>query len=92
MKDFMASEIENERLRYGIDHVQSHLYAGVCVVGARLRKAGHTVITITENLDAEAVVVLRRRFMLDFKLYRVRNKSEHRCTSSGIFEVRDVST
>ena len=44
--------------RDSIDHVQTHLYSVTSVVPARFRQTGDTVVTVTEDLDTETLVVL----------------------------------
>lgn len=44
--------------RDSVNHVQAHLYAAVGVVGLRLGEAGHTVVTVPEDLDAATVILL----------------------------------
>jgi len=44
-------------LRYRVDHVQSHLHAAVSVIGPRLRKTGNAIVTISEELYPEAMVL-----------------------------------
>lgn len=45
-------------LRYGVDHVQSHLYAAVSVVCFGLGQSRHTVVTIPQDLDPPTVILL----------------------------------
>lgn len=47
--------------RDGVDHVQAHLHAAVGVVSLGLSEAGHTVVAVSQDLDATAVVLLRAR-------------------------------
>lgn len=44
--------------RDGVDHVQSHLYAAVGVVGLGLGQAGYAVVTVSQDLNTPAVVLL----------------------------------
>jgi hypothetical protein len=44
----------------GVDHVEPHLDAVLGVVDARIRKSGHAVVAIAQDLDSQAVVVLKR--------------------------------
>ena len=42
----------------GVNHVDAHLDAALRVVAARLRQPRHAVVTVTEDLDAKAVVLV----------------------------------
>ena len=42
----------------GIHHVQPHLHGAVGVVISWLRQSRHTVVAISQDLDAETVVLL----------------------------------
>lgn len=42
-------------------HVHAHLHAAVGVVSPGFRQPGHAVVTITQNFNTEAVVLLRRK-------------------------------
>ena len=44
--------------RDSIDHVQTHLYSVTSVVPAGLRQARDAVVTVTQDLDTETLVVL----------------------------------
>ena len=48
-----------ELLPYSVNHVQSHLDAVLGVVHARVWKTGHAVVAVAQDLDAQAVVVLK---------------------------------
>ena len=50
-------------LRDGINHVQSHFNSITSVVTAWLRQPGDTVITVPEDLDPEAFIVLNTRYV-----------------------------
>lgn len=47
-----------KHLRDRIDHVKPHLDAAARVIGSRLRQSGHAVVAVTQDLNAEAVVIL----------------------------------
>jgi len=47
----------SSNLRYRVDHVQSHLHAAVSVIGPRLRKSGNAIVTVSEELYPEAVML-----------------------------------
>lgn len=42
----------------GFDHAETHLHAAVGVVLPGLREAWHTVVTVSQDLDPQAVVLL----------------------------------
>jgi len=43
----------------GIDHLQAHVDTIGCMLGPGNGQAGHAVITVPEDLDAQALVLLR---------------------------------
>ena len=45
----------------GVDHVQAHLDAVPGVVVVRLGQTRNAIVAVAEDLDAEAVVVLKAR-------------------------------
>lgn len=45
--------------RDGVDHVQAHLHTAMGVVSLGLGEARHAVVTVSEDLDAAAVVLLQ---------------------------------
>ena len=45
-------------LRDGFDHVEPHLHTAVGVVCSRLWESAHAVVTVTQDLDSQAVVLL----------------------------------
>lgn len=46
------------RLPDGFDHAEAHFHAAVGVVLAGLRKSGHAVVAVPQDLDAETVMLL----------------------------------
>ena len=51
----------NLDLPYGVDHLESHVDAVVGMVGPRHGEAGNAVVTIAEDFDPHALVVLHRK-------------------------------
>jgi len=47
----------SSNLRYRVDHIQSHLHAAVSVIGPRLWKSGNAIVTVSEKLYPEAVML-----------------------------------
>ena len=45
----------------GLDHVESQLHAALGVIGPGDGEAGNAVVTVTQELDAETVVLLKER-------------------------------
>lgn len=44
----------------GFDHAEAHLHAAVGVVLPGLREARHAVVTISQDLDPQAVILLHK--------------------------------
>lgn len=49
---------QKSHLRDGVNHVQAHLHTAVGMVCLGLGQARHTVITVSQDLDPSAVVLL----------------------------------
>ena len=48
---------ERVDLRYCIDHIQSHLYATVSMIGPQFWKSGNAIIAVSKELYPEAVML-----------------------------------
>ena len=51
---------EQLNLRNGIDHVESHFHAAVSVIRTRFRQSGHAIVAVSQQLDAEAMMLGRQ--------------------------------
>ena len=54
----MKDSNKYEYSRYGVNHVETHLYTAVGVVSLGLGQSRHTVVTIPQDLDPATVVLL----------------------------------
>lgn len=43
----------------GLTHIQAHLHTVPGMMGQRLGQAGHTVVTVSQDLDSHALVLLK---------------------------------
>lgn len=48
-------------LPYGVDHTEAHLHTAASVSSLRLRHSSHTIVTITQDLNTQTLVLLFRR-------------------------------
>lgn len=63
-------------LRYSINHVQAHLNSAMGMVRARFRQARYTIVTVTQNLDPQTMVVLNSKNNLHSMIHRLISATE----------------
>lgn len=45
----------------GLTHIQAHLHTVPGMMGQRLGQAGHTVVTVSQDFDSHALVLLKEK-------------------------------
>lgn len=80
--------------RYGLDHVNAHLYTAVGVVSAGLRQSGNAIITITQDFNTQTVVFLRKGETIKDDRHKIKGQlkvSEEMSENTGCVLLTDAS-